>query len=37
VLLNEHLNRWAIIGAVAIAGGIVLERTRRQLAPVPAE
>ena len=30
VLLNEHLNRWEIIGAVAIAGGIVLERTRRR-------
>jgi drug/metabolite transporter (DMT)-like permease len=37
VILNEHLNRWEIVGAVAIAGGIVLERTRRRPIPVPAE
>ena len=38
VLLSEHLNRWEIVGAVAIAAGIVLDRLRR-LAPVgvPAE
>ena len=38
VLLSEHLNRWEIVGAVAIAAGIVLERLGR-LAPVgvPAE
>jgi drug/metabolite transporter (DMT)-like permease len=38
VLLSEHLNRWEIVGAVAIAAGIALERLRR-LTPmgVPAE
>jgi len=30
VLLSEHLNRWEIVGAVAIAAGIVLERVRRR-------
>jgi drug/metabolite transporter (DMT)-like permease len=30
VLLGEHLNRWEIIGGVAIFGGIVLERSRRR-------
>jgi len=35
VLLGEHLNRWEIVGGVAIAAGIVLERSRRRpLAPV---
>jgi drug/metabolite transporter (DMT)-like permease len=29
VLLGEHLNRWEIVGGVALALGIVLERTRR--------
>ena len=29
VLLSEHLNRWEIVGAVAIGFGIVLERLRR--------
>jgi drug/metabolite transporter (DMT)-like permease len=29
VLLSERLNRWEIVGAVAIAAGIVLERLRR--------
>jgi drug/metabolite transporter (DMT)-like permease len=29
VLLGEHLNRWEIVGGVAIAAGIVLDRTRR--------
>ena len=33
VLLSEHLNRWEIVGAVAIGAGILLERLRRQ-APV---
>ena len=37
VLLSEHLNRWEIIGAVAIAAGIVLERTRGRPMAVPAE
>jgi drug/metabolite transporter (DMT)-like permease len=37
VILNEHLNRWEIVGAIAIAGGIVLERTRKGSAVVPAE
>jgi drug/metabolite transporter (DMT)-like permease len=37
VLLHEHLNRWEIVGAAAIAGGIVLERARRGSAVVPAE
>jgi len=30
VLLSERLNRWEILGAVAIATGIVLERLRRR-------
>ena len=30
VLLSERLNRWEIVGAVAIATGIVLERLRRE-------
>jgi drug/metabolite transporter (DMT)-like permease len=30
VLLSEHLNRWEIVGAVAIAAGILLERVRRR-------
>src|SRR5436190_6603036 len=37
VLLSEHLNRWEIVGAFAIATGILLERVRRrepQRAPV---
>jgi drug/metabolite transporter (DMT)-like permease len=29
VLLGEHLNRWEIIGGVAIGAGIVLDRARR--------
>jgi drug/metabolite transporter (DMT)-like permease len=29
VLLGEHLNRWEIIGGLAIGAGIVLDRTRR--------
>ena len=29
LILGEHLNRWEIVGAVAIGGGIVLERARR--------
>jgi drug/metabolite transporter (DMT)-like permease len=29
VLLGEHLNRWEIVGGVAIAAGIVLDRTQR--------
>jgi drug/metabolite transporter (DMT)-like permease len=37
VLLHEHLNRWEIVGAIAIAAGIVLERTRRRPLAVPAE
>jgi drug/metabolite transporter (DMT)-like permease len=37
VLLHEHLNRWEIVGAVAIAGGIVLERTHRRTIAVPVE
>jgi drug/metabolite transporter (DMT)-like permease len=37
VILNEHLNRWEIVGAIAIAGGIVLERTRKGSAVVPAK
>ena len=34
VILGEHLNRWEIVGALGIAGGIVLDRTRRK-APLP--
>jgi drug/metabolite transporter (DMT)-like permease len=30
VLLSEHLNRWEIVGAGAIAAGIMLERLRRR-------
>ena len=30
VILGEHLNRWEIVGAFGIAGGIVLDRTRRR-------
>jgi drug/metabolite transporter (DMT)-like permease len=30
VLLSEHLNRWEILGALAIAAGILLERLRRR-------
>jgi drug/metabolite transporter (DMT)-like permease len=30
VLLSEHLNRWEIVGALAIAIGILLERLRRR-------
>jgi drug/metabolite transporter (DMT)-like permease len=30
LLLGEHLNRWEIVGGLAIAGGIVLERTQRR-------
>ena len=38
VLLSEHLNRWEIVGAIAIAAGIVLERLRaRGPVGVPAE
>jgi drug/metabolite transporter (DMT)-like permease len=37
VLLNEHLSRWEIVGGVAIAAGIALERTHRQVIAVPAE
>jgi drug/metabolite transporter (DMT)-like permease len=29
VLLGEHLNRWEIVGGLAIAAGIVLDRARR--------
>jgi drug/metabolite transporter (DMT)-like permease len=31
ILLSEHLNRWEIVGAVAIAAGIALERMRRHV------
>jgi drug/metabolite transporter (DMT)-like permease len=36
VILGEHLNRWELLGAVAIGAGIVLERVQRApvLAPV---
>jgi drug/metabolite transporter (DMT)-like permease len=40
LLLSEHLNRWEVVGGVAIAAGIGLERWRRpaqQPLPVPAE
>ena len=30
LILGEHLNRWEIVGAVAIVAGIVLERARRR-------
>ena len=36
VILGEHLNRWEIVGAVAIGAGIVLERTQRLPVAVPA-
>jgi drug/metabolite transporter (DMT)-like permease len=34
LLLGEHLNRWELVGAVAIAIGIVIER-RRRIPPQP--
>jgi drug/metabolite transporter (DMT)-like permease len=35
VLLGEHLDRWEVVGGVAIFAGIVLERSRRRpVAPV---
>jgi drug/metabolite transporter (DMT)-like permease len=34
LILGEHLSRWEIIGGIGIAGGIVLDRTRRR-APEP--
>jgi drug/metabolite transporter (DMT)-like permease len=37
VLLSEHLNRWEIVGAVAIGAGIALERLRGRAAVVAAE
>jgi len=40
LLLSEHLNRWEIVGGVAIATGIALERWRRSVGPpvpMPAE
>jgi drug/metabolite transporter (DMT)-like permease len=36
VLLSEHLNRWEIVGALAIAAGIALERLRRREGRRPA-
>jgi len=35
VLLGEHLDRFELVGAVAIFGGIVLERVRRRAPAVP--
>ena len=35
LILGEHLNRWEIVGGFGIAGGIVLDRTRRR-SPKPA-
>jgi len=37
LLLSETLSRWEIVGAVAIAGAIALERFRRRAAVVVAE
>jgi drug/metabolite transporter (DMT)-like permease len=42
LILSEHLNRWEVIGGVAIGAGIALERIRRparqtRRQPVPAE
>ncbi len=37
VLLSEHLNRWEIVGGIAIAAGVVLERTRGRPLAVPIE
>jgi drug/metabolite transporter (DMT)-like permease len=37
VILGEHLNRWEIVGAVAIGAGILLERTQRHPVAVPAD
>ena len=37
VILGEHLNRWEIVGAVAIGAGILLERTHRAAVVVPVE
>jgi drug/metabolite transporter (DMT)-like permease len=34
LILGEHLNRWEIVGAVAIGTGIVIER-RRRIPPQP--
>jgi drug/metabolite transporter (DMT)-like permease len=37
VILGEHLNRWEIVGAVAIGAGILLERTQRHPVALPVE
>jgi drug/metabolite transporter (DMT)-like permease len=37
VILSEHLTRWELVGAVAIAAGIVLERSRVRPAAVAIE
>jgi drug/metabolite transporter (DMT)-like permease len=37
IILGEHLNRWEIVGAVAIGAGIVLERTQHVPVVLPAE
>ena len=34
LILGEHLNRWELVGAVAIGVGIVIER-RRRIPPQP--
>jgi drug/metabolite transporter (DMT)-like permease len=37
VLLSETLNRWEVVGAIAIAGAIAIERLRPRPLAVPAE
>jgi len=37
IILGEHLNRWEIVGAVAIGAGILLERTQRHPVALPVE
>jgi drug/metabolite transporter (DMT)-like permease len=37
LLLGEHLNRWEIVGGVAIAIGIGVERARGEAAQPPAD
>jgi drug/metabolite transporter (DMT)-like permease len=37
IILGDTLNRWEIVGAVAIAGGILLERSQRETPEPPGD